>query len=473
VENTWKRYVSGHAVVALFLAALVANAAAYSSAATTEVLRFDQWRFLGILEKHFEGSLAFEDLWAPEAAARNMDRNLGYHLFFIANAEALGLDTTAERWLGLVVNLLIVVLLYRAFERYAGDEVDPKVLSWAFLPLALVCFSLGKWWAYAYSLAAFKMHWIILLFLVDFWLLDRILVGRSDRYGLYLAVLVASLLLFGGGALPAALAAAVVAVAVAWAVGAVPRRRVLWAGGSTLLGGFLVLALYLRGLGAGNDRLMRRLDLLADHPLGTGEFVLLGLGRSAGESLVLWDGRLAVMIGAAVLVLHVWCFHLFLRHRMYESTYIPLMLMVYALVYVALTALLRLHAGGDVTNAAVPRYVVNSSLGLVGCLWILGWRFAAVGGRIRTATGASYVAVVALTLAAQIHATSYRWDRIHNVRSRYERALRIVAKDPADLRPEDFRVLGCRDPEWCLDGLDLLRREQLNVFRAGADPSGE
>lgn len=433
----------------------------------------DQWEFLPVLDSFLSGSMDWGELWKSHSEHVKP----GYKLLFLLNGKYLGLDLMLEIWVGLLLLGLTVWLTLRELQRsFAGAAGPAWLAALTLFTAGVVLMSFNQWANYTYSLLALGGFAGTLLqvgFMAGFSRSLREDVGPARMAGLTLVVLLA-VLGFAGARSPAMIGACATVLVLAWWLEPVARARLKRGALPLLALGILSIVLYFYLLYSHNERMQRvgsDLSTVLTQPVGAVAY----LSRMLAESM--FDIRQALhfvsgdllraayaLAGYAMLA---WALWRYFAARLWQKSWLPLLLILYSVLFALEVLLGRYGLGRDVDDAVAPRYVFDSHLWIVGVVWIAGLEWSRHAGeaalpRWRRAAPAAVFALVLATEAMNAGGTLL----IAPYQARNQRmatqALQAAAQG-ASLAGQPRWV--CAHERLCDMGLATLTRYHLNLAR--------
>ncbi|HEY1772138.1 MAG TPA: hypothetical protein VGH91_02970 [Gammaproteobacteria bacterium] len=446
--------------------------ALYAWVAGADFVSRDQWHFIPLLDHYLSGTFDWHQLWDSHSEHVKP----GYKLLFMLNARYLGLNILAEVMAGILLLGVATLLLIREMRKSA--TVAP--LPWlAWLCAGIVMMSFNQWASFSYSLLALGGFGGTLLQLALFIGFARLPQRGLNAWQMGLLILVLFLAVFGfsGARGPSVVGACLVAAVAAYLVDAPARGRILRAAVPFLLLCAACIAIYLKLLHLQSGRhvvLMDELRTALADPLGSLAYVSGTLAESMLNLVQirrLADSHVAVMglavVGYAILIWSLWRYF---KAGLWRRSWVPLMLIAYSALFVLEVLIGRFGSGMDAQHGyEVPRYVFDSHIWLLGCIWILGLDWAESGARIRI----RQLAVCALLLMTALEVVNLRvlQDHVHyQIKSRAaaDADLREIAagRETADALP----IWACPSVNLCAEGIATLNRYHLDFARDSNSP---
>ena len=455
----WMPLAAGVALTSWYLLALM-----YAWDTGADFVSRDQWHFIPMLDHYMSGTLDWHELW--ESHSEHVKP--GYKLLFLLNARYLGLNIQAEIMVGMLLLGLATLLLIREMRKSATP------MPWfAWLCAGLVMLSFNQWASYSYSLLALGGFGGTLLQLALFIGFSYLLLRGLTAWQMGLLVVVLCLGIFGftGARGPAVVGACVMAAVAAYIVDAPARGRILRAAVPFLLLCAACIVVYLKLLHLQSGRHMAPMDelrtTLAD-PLGSLVYVSGSLASSMlniqASSLANSDAG-AMGLALVGYTLLGWCLWRYFRAGLWRQSWVPLMLIGYSALFVLEVLIGRYGSDVDtVRGYAVPRYVFDSHLWLVGCVWILGLDWAEAGARLRIRQIAVCLLLVPLFLEVA-NLRSVQGHAVYQVKSKAQAKIDMreiaAGHESADALPR----WACPNAKLCADGIATLNKYHLDFAR--------
>jgi hypothetical protein len=460
-------------MLVLMLGLIVAGAAGTCllvSQSTVNTISRDEWRFVDILQHWYGGTFSLDDIWSTNAASSE-HRTPAFKLYFLGNALWFGLDTRIGCFIGVAALVVFVLLMYRYFIRVSPAARISGFDHLAFLPVALVMFSLVQIHIYNYDLLSEFAITGSMLFAAVWIQMDlKLRVPQpTRRYGVYALSLCLLLLSFGAGKGPALIVATLV-LSGSLALQADRHRALRILAWSTL--GILVAEMVYWYGGAGDVSGGGLLELaggvLHDLP-GAFHYLLHALGAAfatadllpAGQSDAILNFRGGLLLAAAFATLAI-----YLYLRMYRRHLVTLTLALFAAAYMGELVVGRF--GDGTTNGAAPRYVFTTHLLVVALVFVL-----ADTTRVIFASGRHLIgAIVLVALTTGIGWVEYRNLQVERLQIHPEIVAQHKAIDvvKARLAGQDvpYPAWYCPGRDACDDAALTLKEHRLSMFHDDA-----
>ncbi len=358
---------------------------------------WDQWWKVPIIEKAFDGSLAFGDLWTQI----NEHRVFFPNLITVPLARLTHWDLRIELALTLLFATLLFGLIALLFRRAESADRPGAATLWPLPIAAVLIFSFAQHAVWVWSL-----HMMITM-VAFFTTLVVFLLGRErlspQSFVLAAAAAIIATYSFGAGI-------------VAWPVGLLMlllrpgpdmRRRAVGALAWCLCAGLTMLGYFIQYQSTPANQ--NALDTLM-RPLALAHYLLAHIGAplfSYSPALAATAGALGTLAAALL----IW--KLFQEERAATTPFIGLMAVAWTVA--GLAALKQAHEGA--AQALSPRYVIWPAffwVGLLGLAYI--WRLRATDDdapRARRVVAVASIAILLLGLGSSAYGT-YRADERHD-----------------------------------------------------------
>lgn len=340
----------------------------YLHKATVNVPYSDFWRLINTFaDKTFQGDLSLIDLWASHAGHRAPIQSL----VFILNMKYFYLNTQIEVYAGAVVMAMTCLFIY-AMAKKSSICFEKKDVIFQFLSgvIALLVFNFNQW---EITTVEFSFACMLRLFLyvVFFFSLDRLLIDtinikkRIVSISLFLVVLA---LLFSAGYILAFFATISLIIIFNYFL----KFKEQYKYTKFYLGiiGVMILSIIIYMYKLDMPYKSTNLFFTLWHGIFDGSLIK-GIGTMLAACLVHIDmlPRLGTMwqqlIGIVCFLFSLYSLYLYAKFRIYNNTYMPLILIIYSYVSMLLVYSARIGLY-DIQYLASSRYVTDTNLGLIG-----------------------------------------------------------------------------------------------------------
>jgi len=454
----------------LFIAVILLAAYAGRSVVTA-----DQWHFLDVIRDYYQHGFSFRDVWEGWGPHRTP----AYKTLFLLDAIYFHLNVKLEIYAGILALLAMAVMIYQSYRESMRDSLSPIKLQLSFLVIATVIFSFNQWALYFYSLSSMDGFLGKMFFVLVWCYMDRG-IRRSLSYEFIWKFCVAFLLLvliFGEGMGAALILVAFIAMLLsgfstrAWSD---RKYRVLLI--ATLLTSILSQLIYwevppkLQGTGHLFDAMLA----VFTQPWGALQYALTTLGSSLLNASWLQVSTHAdaalYAVGSVVLLAYLAAAWLFFRNRMWQKTWLPLILMLYSVLFLGLLLVGR-YGTGDLNSTGAPRYAADLQLGIVGILWV--FYYARYSNQTLTGKWLKLLVVVSTIFVLVMQASSVVLvtGMAPHQRTGIQKFTRyLISSQPSDYFSKPPPMFYCPDPALCVQGVELLKQYSLRPFHTASSP---
>jgi len=447
----------------------------YINSSAANIIFQDQFHFIQFVDKYFNSSLSFGDLWRGHLE----HRTLGYNIIFLLNAILFHLNTMYEMYMGAIILFLTSILLYYYYRKNLDYDNDLFVLV-SFPLVFYIVFGLNQWENIVLSLGLAIMI-KMLFFLIVFIFIDMLICNEKFHNKLaflYSLSLFIAVLLFGGGYSPALVGSIIVTLFCKIIINKTANKKDLKVFLLIIIASSIALSIYYyhiyyNNMIMDNLSIIKRLDIVLDNPMGAVKFFLLSLSASLfGVDLLnnYMSQNLYIFIGIIIIFIYFYSIILFILSEMYRKTYFPLMLMFYSLIILGMILIARYYCG--VTYGMSSRYVTDTQYGIIGAIWIIFYFFAnkkeiLILNKEKKESRyykkkAILISILILVIIGVSITNIIEW-KISPFRKANFLKMRAIALDTDNITDNDIRMYQY-NKDLVIDGLKILKKNKLNVF---------
>lgn len=352
---------------------LAINLIVYVANTATPHLRADAWFFLSeFLIPWHEGNFSFFDLYTVRSDADHVQPV--HRILFFANAELFDLDFRVEAIVGVLFLIFVAGALVKHFKSSIYDFSDNRTVVFMMLCLCMVVLGFNTTNIYTWSLVALG-YMTIFINVCLFIYLSKFINEISGKNAILL-ILMAMLALFVGddvGILVVSLSAlmlfivslfkrdknvlvmAIAIISIVFFYGMIKSNIITYLNVSNESGRFLsAIEYYVNNLG--------EILEIVSAPFADSVVHLSYLKKTFSDFK-----SLSIFIGCLVILFHIYCWFFYLKFKLYERSYLPLMLMLYSYALIAGVLVYRIPDFG-VGYLHSPRYIRAYQPGLWGAL---------------------------------------------------------------------------------------------------------
>ena len=355
---------NGSIIISLGLALFIMFV--YLSKATANVPIMDYWRYINsFVDKMFTDTITFNDLWLNQGVYRYP---VIYGLFLL-NVKLFHYNTQIEIFGGCVVMAITSIILYKLLKEYFCDY-KKYIKYFGYCMLLMAVFNLNQWEILTLEFSlGFALR--ILSFILVFKYTDYFLCNMTTTYSraIILAMIyIFVICLFGAAYFPAMIGAVFFTIVFRLFVflkeeklGYVKQYIILCAG--LIIG----TCIYMNGIVSSDIT-------ISENGLFSAVFnfnILRALVIMLGSSLVgVYGVKISFFVGCVFLGIYIFAIVWYLYNKMYKKTYMPMLLIAYAIMVTCLIYLGR-SSVFNLEYLTSSRYVCETTIGIIGVSWIL------------------------------------------------------------------------------------------------------
>ncbi len=426
--------------------------------ATADVPVSDQFRWFPFVDDYFQGNLSLESIWNTER------RSLVGILIFIFNAKYFDLNTMLERYAGGFVLFSSALLLFSGYRHTLSGKLKNVWIQLSFALIALIIFSLSKSTFITFSIGL-KNFLTLFSYLVTLVLFDKYLLKRNLKvfYGL-LVSLIFSVLVFCSAYIAALVGAMLITLLIDFFIGkGWDKRYLIQVFGLFLFSGFLLfIFLYGSGDTFGGDIMAKESFIeIAKAAFANFfdavKFVLYTFSASVltGEHFKSLLGVWFLVLGGVVVFIYGFSFTAFFLSKMYKKSYLPFILLCFAIFIVGSVLLGRFDFG--VSYGTAGRYTLGTHYGSMAIVWISIYFLVNKGvkGRIFSFLKMIACLILVIVFVGQIYTNNRVWKQAPFIQNTQNKKIEnYLTKD------ED------KFSKRILEGLEILEKYNLNMFNS-------
>jgi len=444
----------------------------YINTATANVPIMDYWIFINqITEKVFTGTLTWADFWVASAGSHI---NPFLYLMLVINMKVFGLNTRIEIFSGIFVMLATTLLLYAVYYRTMIKKLGyhKKLSQVLYLTIVFAVFNFNQWEILTLQFSFISMSRIF-AFISIFVFLDNLLKNfkKSKKkivlLGIFIAVVICTL---SAGYFPSMVGAVIFTLFLHLFL---HRKE----DGLKYMQEYLLLLvfigigsiLYLTGVtlsSSGGDA-RSFIAAIYNGNLVKGILIMLGGSIIPAELSAKYAGiHFYYPVGIIILVLYTGAIILFFTKKMWKYNYLPMTLITYTISNI----ILIFYARASVFNLeylASSRYVCETTLGLIGVLWIL---IDALLGEVKQGEAKKYIKAgnslgilfififLVNSVVVETHTAPYR-------KINHEKAIGIMINIES-VDDESLGIFQAGNPQYVRNGVALMKKYHLGIFHS-------
>lgn len=357
-------------IIFAYITIIIISRISYVLTATANVPIMDYWRYIvQFVEKLFQEGITFADLWIPQEGATH--RAIGVPIIcFLLNVKYFALDTQIEIVAGVFATAVNCLFLLWAFLKKMKWENN--IAKCGFVLIVSCMYNINQW---EIMTLEFSLGFAVrqLLILIALFIYDELQKGNQKSYKLIAYVFfMCCVACLTGSYGPAVLGAMFFVFLIQFFVVKENKGRICVQSGMMMLAFAIVSFLFFCGIGGGisQNSGTNLIDMIFDGRIFKAVFIMLGSSVLHNASSVVAESMNNVLcIGVVLFVLYIIAIFIFFKRKMYEITYVPIMLMAYTAGSILVIAFGRLQEF-DLSYLVASRYVCETTLGLVGIVWI-------------------------------------------------------------------------------------------------------
>jgi hypothetical protein len=416
----------------------------------------------GFVEKYCAGTLSLADLWR----ASDINRLFGYSLLQLLSIKWSGMNSRIIVLMIPCMMLVTAMLVYHEYRRSLLPEKSPEFVAATFVLLSLIIFNLVQWegLTFAYS---FVFQAPMPLFVVSFISMELFITKGNKKYWPAAFLLPCLAVLFFGGSHSFSFLASLAVVFTCYvALNRGSLTKILWfRAGITGIFLAVIIFFYMYRIEVNNywPVSSMSMDKLWAAPVDVLKFFMAALGASVvgvNAANMYLSFRFMVFLGFCIFLVYCLCIYFYLAAALYKKTYLPLFLMLLAILYLMFMTTGRFAYGLDYGMSS--RYTCVSIYGLVGCIWTI-ILLAVYSGNLTLWQRSLFYAPVVIIISGVMLTSAVEWKiqphRQTYFQNLYEIALRVDTATGDELSKFEER------PELVRQSLKVLRDCNLSIYR--------
>ncbi|MFJ8457683.1 hypothetical protein ACIQ57_01015 [Lysinibacillus xylanilyticus] len=352
----------------------------YINSTAENVIYMDQIRMTSLIEKYFNGSLTFLDLWSSYLG----HRSLGYHLIFVMNAALFNLNSLIEINISAICLLVVAIILLRSYYLEFNDasilkeKNNKNVIKVNLITIIIVLFSLNKWETALLGLGL-NEYLVNVLFIVMFYLFNQFLIHKTMTTKMKIVLFLSlnfSIIFFSLAYVAPFFFALYLIFIIDFLIKKQEIKSKLPVITIYTINAFLLCLIYLfninsQSANAKSLSIFEKIFTLIAQPVSVVKFYFYGLsgsvfGVETAQKII--GNNILLMLGVFVFLFYIISIYLFFRNKLYNINYFPLLLIMYSLTYMGLVLVGRLEYGE--LYGLQSRYSLAMMYGLIGIVWI-------------------------------------------------------------------------------------------------------
>lgn len=430
---------------------------------TTNMPLMDYWTYIyEFTDKLFMGNISCSDIWTNFTAHR---APFQYICFFV-NMKVFAGNTLVSVYLASLVTLITVIYIYNCYTRDFCYNNNIIIQIGAVL-ISTVLFSLNRWEIITLEFS-FTFAVRVLLFVIIFDLIDKICHNNENcqkmrwEIGIFIFVTV---IFFSSSYFPAMILTIAIIMISALLL-AETENKIDFLKTCCIIAGFALLAtiIYMYHLNTGTN--MSQGDVLS---IDFWMKMLRGLLLMMAGSLTHvnnFNDR-CIYFGGMISLVYIVCFIIYYKKHLYRLTYLPIMLMLYSIASMIIISYARIGMF-DVDYVSASRYTYETSMGIVGIIWICILAYAeenvSSSGKMFIRKKLLFVCIV-LLISMSLFITERTERRMAVYRKSYMQTLQEIAYNVEEYSDDELVGFQANQPKYIREGIEKLKKYRLSIFK--------
>lgn len=443
--------------------------------ATKNVPIMDSWRAINeIADKVFSNNLKFEDLWKSSSAHRNPL----FYLLLAINMKYFSLNTQVDIFLGAIVLVINCIILYNIYNKkiLKGLQINIKVGQLLFVIIIATVFNFNQWeiltqpFSFIFTLRI--MTYLLIFNAIDYYLLmeqKNALLAFVISIAIFAAICILSQGYF---------VSMVVTVFLIILFNFIISYK---KDGTQFIKYYLVVFLfsifgsylYLNGLissVASSNSFGIFIGSLFNGDFINGVIIMLGRSVLPFELVTKLGGiNVYYAVGMIILVSYLFAVFIYFKSNMHKKTYVPLMLISYSCLSIAVIIYGRMNSF-NLEYLAASRYVCETTFGLIGMLFIFVNYFILIRSNNKIESKKSqntYIVInniIVGVIILLLSISAFTEIRTAPYRKIYEQNLIDMLLNLENKTDDELVVFQAGKPDYVRHGALLMKKYHLGVF---------
>lgn len=348
----------------------------YLSLLTANIPLMDYWRYIHeIGEKVMNNNLSLLDFWTPSAGVH---RNPLLYILLCINIKYFNYNVPLEINAGTVILCVNACFVYYIFRNIIKAEKPWNYKDQLlFLPILLSVLNINQW---EILTEQFSLTFMFRIFIYNIIFINVDKYCKNDKKWIRSTLIInalifVSILLLSQGYFPAFVGTIACILILNFILDFREYRyRYLYKYVSIFIVMLIAVGIYLNGISVNANNKGNMFNQIFDF-IFKGDLIKSNLIMFAATILPTayiqkYGLNLYLIIGCIVALIVIFSIFLYIKQKMYKKTYYPIMLILYAWFNIILISFARVTSF-DLNYLATSRYVVETTMLLVGAFWIL------------------------------------------------------------------------------------------------------
>ena len=443
----------------------------YISNATINVPVMDYWRYINnYVDKCFMGGVQFNELYESYAGHKSLLTTL----LFILNVIFFKLNVRVSTFLAVFIMVITAIIIYKLFllnvkkiyiniNNKIFNDIIKQILG---ILIIFPLFNLNQW---EILVLEFSTPFVIrvLITMTIFLFTDKLIFLSTCAYkSLFAYIIYFTLsvnLVFAGYSF--SVIGAIIAITF---LNMIMKRKAAnyKLSFAIIFISILNIFLYLNGIAVGTMSGLRVSikQLIYNFPQG---FLILLSSSVLHENLVneYNETKTYYIIGSVLLFIYIFSIIIYLKKKYFNITYMPIMLICYTFCNMGCIYIGRFREFG-LKGMTSSRYVVDTTLGLIGVIWIFAIAVMdySKDSEKRNISSACLYTFPVIIIAIGISLTNLKEQEISIYRCSYFRDLITKMINIDTLPDEELKQFQANSTEMVRKGVDIMKKYRLGVF---------
>ena len=419
----------------------------------------DYWVYLnGLVEKSYKGGVSFSDLYGNNGIHRSPLQLL----LFLANVHFFSWNAQIGVFCGLTLKIINTCLLYKVLVNLLKEKNAYSFYICTVL-ICVVYFTLG---AYEILLLEFSTSAEIRYgsFLFLFYKLSNILCSKTiskEINWIYEICLIFTICFIGSAYSFAFGIAIILCLGTHYFITKEDLKNNFLIYASTILAIVFGFCFYLHGLDLHSTmpvsiENLGLFSLLVRYVKGC--FVVFGSSLIGGEG---FSSKITTFVGLFIGLIHLVCFILYFKNKLFIKSYLPLLLWIYTLLFIG--ELIIGRSGHGIGELQASRYIGDSIFAIIADIYVVALVYSSNNGK--TLKFFSYGFFASILLGVFI--TDVRQFKIGGNRKAWcsDLATKMISIESYD--DSDLGGFLANNPMLVRNGVSIMRKYKLGIFSKG------
>jgi hypothetical protein len=365
--------------------------------------------------------------------------------------------------------LSALVFIVYINKNFVKDGYNKKYLQYFYIIITFIIFSLNQWENIVMSNGIALMAQMLFFILVYVYSDILLINGRSVKNILVLILALAfGILVFGGGYVPALIISLISAILLDIYLKKPQIKSNVLNYLIILLTSASMLFIYFYKISEGNTgteggSVIEKCTFILKHIIDALQYFFLSVASSV-VGVNLSDAYINIyiveFIGVVLTLAYVGTIILYFKSKMYEKTYVPLMLIIQTFLVYMMILVGRFDYG--IKYGMSSRYVTYTQYGLIAILWVMFYFLCENSDTVSKVLKNSLLFVIGLIVVGQSLTNLKEWQIAPYRKANFTK-MQMMALYPSEFDKNDFNLFQS-DTEKVFKGIDIIKKYKLNVY---------